>query len=147
MMLRDQTADFLDYIREHATQYFANIDSAELEVQFAGKQERRVSILYRFRVFDKAQNHEILVKVPIYREFADNNEVAYSKPKLIPKTDLKDKYKLEFTALGAIYKYFSGLDDNQLKAVYALDYLPQYQAILVECYDTRSLVCDANAKF
>ena len=141
MMLKDQTADFLDYIREHATQYFANIESAELEVRFAGKQERRTSVLYRFTVFDRLQSHQILVKVPVYREFAGHEVagVAYSKPKLFPRTELKDKYKLEYTALSSIYKYFSGLDDNQLKAVCVFDYLPQYQAILVEASNDLNL--------
>jgi len=34
--------------------------------------------------------------------------------------------KLEYIALNAIYEYFSGIEDKQLKAICVLGYLPQY---------------------
>jgi hypothetical protein len=134
MMTKDQTTVFLDYIREYATQHFINFELTQLEVHFTGKQERRASTLYRFTVSDKMQSREILVKVPVYRE-SSNSEITglpYSKPRLFPKTELKDKYTLEYIALSSIYEYFSSLEDKQLKAICVLDYLPQHQAILVE---------------
>lgn len=133
-MSQDQTAVFMDHIREHAPQYFDDFDSTQVEVRLKERQERSTSILYQFSVGDKAQNYGILVKVPLDREqlTSDANGLPLHKPNLYPKTEVKDTHKLGYSALKAISEYFSNLGEEQLGTVRVLDYLPEYQAIITE---------------
>jgi hypothetical protein len=134
MMIKDQTTVFLDHIREHATQYFTDFESAQVEVQFKEKQERPSSVLYQFMVRNAVQNHAILVKVPLFHRLSESaaDTASFYKPRLFPRTEQGDTHKLEYMALSTIYEYFSGLDEEQLGTVRVLDYLPEYHAILVE---------------
>jgi hypothetical protein len=134
MMSQDQTTIFMEHIREHATQYFTDFESTQVEVQLRAKQERPTSVLYQFTVGDAVQNHAILVKVPLFHRLPDNETQtdSFYKPRLYPRTEQRDTHKLEYMALSTIYEYFSGLDEEQLGTVRVLDYLPEYHAILVE---------------
>jgi len=133
MMSTDQTTVFMDHIREHATQYFTDFESTQVEVKFDEKQERIASILYQFTVCDDEQNHGILVKVPYYRGLsASGSGDSYFKPRLFPKTEPRDMHRFEYTALRTIYDYFSNLDEKNLGTIRVLDYLPEYHAILTE---------------
>jgi hypothetical protein len=133
-MSQDQTAVFMNHIREHAARYFEDFESTQIEVQFEEKQERPNSILYLFNVGDKVQNHGILVKVPLYRgqRAGETKGVSYRKPSLFPKTESRDIHKLGYKALKSISEYFSSLDEKYLGTVRVLDYLPEYQAIFTE---------------
>jgi hypothetical protein len=133
-MSQDQTTVFIDHIREHATQYFSDFESAHIDVQLKERQERPTSVLYQFTVGDAVQNHAILVKVPLFHRLPDNETQtdSFYKPRLYPRTEQRDTHKLEYLALSTIYEYFSGLDEEQLGTVRVLDYLPEYHAILVE---------------
>lgn len=143
MMPKDQTSFFVDHIQERATQYFPDLQSSQIEVRFEEMQQRRASILYRFTVSDKVQNHGILVKVPIYCEPSPDeaNGGLFSKPSLFPRTELKDKYMLEGIALRGIYEYFTNLDEKQLRAISVHDYLPEHRAVLLE-YSSASNLLD-----
>ena len=132
-MTKDQTTNFMNHIREHATQYFEDFETTHVEVKLDEKQERPASILYQFTVGNEEQNHAILVKVPHYRDLpAGENGDSYSKPRLFPKTEPRDMHKFEYTALRTIYDYFSNLDEKNLGTIRVLDYLPEYHAILTE---------------
>ena len=132
-MSKDQTTVFKNHIRENAAQYFADFESAQIDVQFKEKQERTASIIYQFTVGDKEQSHAILVKVPYYRELpASERGDSYYKPRLFPMTAPRDMHRLEYIALRTIYEYFSSLDEEYLGTIRVLDYMPEYHAILVE---------------
>lgn len=133
-MSQDQTTVFMDHIREHATQYFTDFESAQVDVHLKEKQERPTSIHYQFTVGNTVQNHAILVKVPLFHRLPASETETNSiyKPRLYPRTEQNDTHKLEYKALSTIYEYFSGLDEKQLGTVRVLDYLPEYHAILVE---------------
>jgi hypothetical protein len=133
-MSQDQTIVFMDHIREHATQYFSDFESAQIDVQLKERQERPSSVLYQFTVGDTVQNHAILVKVPLFHRLPESETTtdSFYKPRLYPRTEQRDTHKLEYMALNTIHEYFSSLDEKQLGTVRVLDYLPEYHAILVE---------------
>jgi hypothetical protein len=133
-MSQDQTIVFMDHIREHATQYFSDFESAQIDVQLKERQERPSSVLYQFTVGDTVQNHAILVKVPLFHRLPESETTtdSFYKPRLYPRTEQRDTHKLEYMALNTIHEYFSSLDEKQLGTVRVLDYLPEHHAILVE---------------
>lgn len=133
-MNNEQTAIFMDHIRENAARYFEDFEPAQIEVHLNEKQERPSSMLYQFTVGDKLQNHGIIVKVPLYRGYQSDKSGGASsyKPELFPKTEPRDTHRLGYIALRSISEYFSSLDEKQLGTVRVLDYLPEYHAIFTE---------------
>jgi hypothetical protein len=129
-MTIDQTTLFMKHIRDHATQYFEDIQSLKIQVQLAEKQVRPSSLLYQFTVGDEKKNHAILVKVPHSLAIPVNGCEDSLKPRLYPKTDPKDMPRLEYTALRTIDDYFSTLDKKDLGTIRVLDYLPEHNAIV-----------------
>jgi hypothetical protein len=77
----------------------------------------------------------VFVKAPLIHPVpvesrADQN--VLTKPLLYPKTDTQDRHWLQYTALVAIYEYFTNLHETQYGAIRALDYLPEYYAVFTE---------------
>jgi hypothetical protein len=133
MMAIDQTIVFMDHIRKHAPRYYPDLSTEQIRVQLLDKQKRRAAMLYRFKVSDKAQIRSVFVKVPLRSSSSNQtNGSGYEKPLLFPKTEPHDMHWLHYTALTAIYEYFTGLNTKQLGAIRVLDYLPQYHAIFTE---------------
>lgn len=133
MMSSDHAVVFMDHIQKHAPLYYPGFGPNQVSVQLLHKEERARAVLYRFKVSNEAQVRSVFVKVPL-PELPDvqTNEAPYEKPLLFPKTEPKDMHWLQYTALKTIYEYFNSLNKTQLGAIRVLDYLPQYQAVLME---------------
>ena len=132
MTNKDQSAIFLKHIQDHATRYYPTLETNQYGVQLLTKQERPSAMLYRFKVTNHSQAHSIFVKVPLRLNGNQTNGGPYEKPLLFPKTEPRDMHWLQYSALRAIYEYFTGLDQENLGAIRVLDYLPQYHAIFTE---------------
>jgi hypothetical protein len=139
---------FLNHIREHATCYFKELETKQIEVKLVEKNERPASVLYEFSVINEEEKRLILVKIPYHRgRSASEADDSYFKPRLFPRTEPRDMHKLEYTALQTISDYFSSLDEKDLGTIRVLDYLPDYQAIFTEvCKGTnlRELLLQTN---
>jgi hypothetical protein len=97
------------------------------------KQERRTAFLYRFKVSNDTQTRIVFVKVPFrLSPNSQTNRSVHEKPLLYPKADPQDMHRLHYSALRAIYEYFTGLNQKNLGAIRVLDYLPDYCAIFTE---------------
>jgi hypothetical protein len=133
MMSTDPTTVFLEHIRKHVSDYYGDFVAEQTCVHFVDKQERPRATLYRFRVSNDAQTRLVFVKVPFSpAQTAPTNERVYEKPQLYPPVELHDRDRRHYTALKAIYEYFTNLDIQTLGAIRALDYLPEYHAVLME---------------
>ena len=123
----------MDHIRQNALGYFPGLVADELSVQLRGQQERSSAVLYRFEVKDDTQSYLIIVKVPVRNLSKTNgNGTSHEKPLLFQKADSQDMHRLQYLALTSIYEYFAHLDNERLGAIHVLDYLPQYNAIIME---------------
>ena len=124
---------FIEHIRKNAPGYFPRIAADKTSVILRVKQERPSATLYKFNVTDETRAYSIVVKVPLRNLLLiDARETIYEKPSLFQKADAQDMHWLQYTALTSIYEYFANLNNEQLGAIHVLDYLPQYQAILME---------------
>lgn len=134
MMSQDRVKALTDHIRENAPQYFTDLEKLEFDVKLREKQERPASTLYQFSIGDVEKNRTIFVKVPHSHKLSADpiDEVSIYKPRLFARTETSDMYKLEYTALSTIYNHFTSLGEKQLGTIRVLDYLPEYQAIVVE---------------
>ncbi|HEU0295010.1 MAG TPA: hypothetical protein VFR47_19870 [Anaerolineales bacterium] len=139
MMSTDQTTIFMDHIRKHASNYYRDFGTEQTGVHLVDKMERRTVILYRFRVSNNTQTHSVFVKVPSpLSPTSPTNGSVCEKPPLFPKVDPHDKLRLQYSALKAIYEYFTSLHTQNLGAIRVLDYLPEYDAIFTEeSYDLK----------
>ena len=133
MMNSDHAVVFMDHIQKHAPIYYPGFGPNQVSVQLLHKEERARAVLYRFKVRSEAQVRSVFVKVPL-PELPESqpSQAAYEKPLLFPKTEPKDMHWLQYTALKTIYEYFTSLNKTQLGAIRVFDYLPQYQAVLME---------------
>lgn len=133
MVNRNPTIVFIDHIRKSALKYFPSFGSEPIRVQLVNREERATAMLYRFKVSNESQIRSVFVKVPtLVSPRNPTNGNIYKKPLLYPKTDLRERHWLQYTALRTIYEYFTGLHKEQLGAIRVLDYLPQYHAIFTE---------------
>jgi len=123
----------MDHIRKHVSKYYHDFVSDQVYVHLVDKQERRTALLYRFKVSNRVETRSVFVKVP-FRLSPNHkrNESVYEKPLLYPKADPQDMHRLHYSALKAIYEYFTCLNKKNLGAIQVLDYLPEYSAIFTE---------------
>ncbi len=140
-MSKEQSAIFMEHIRENAARYFEGFEEDQIEVRFDEKQERPSSMLYWFTVEDQMQDRGIIVKVPLYRGHLSSRSSGASdyKPELFPKTEPRDTHRLGYIALQSISEYFSALGEKHLGTIRVLDYLPEHQAIFTEASRDPSL--------
>jgi len=92
-------------------------------------------MLYRFQVSSDTKTRSVFVKAPLIQPVLEENRATQNvltKPLLYPKTDTQDRHWLQYTALVAIYEYFTNLHETQFGAIRALDYLPEYYAVFTE---------------
>jgi hypothetical protein len=132
-MNTDQTVVFTNHIREQATHYFPDLVPNQTDVQLVEKQERPAAILYWFKVKDKAQARSTIVKVPL--ENPDRGRAharGLEKPLLFPRVEFAETHWLHYTALVSIHEYFTGMGRKEFGTIRVLDYLPQYQAVIME---------------
>jgi len=124
---------FRDHIQQHAREYFPELTVDSITVQLRTKQERPSALLYRYDVKSESQSYSIFLKVPV-RNLPQGTvkKSNYEKPSLFQRADSQDMHWLQYTALTSIYQYFSKLNDEDLGAIHVLDYLPQYQAVVME---------------
>ena len=122
----------MKHIWKQAPNYFPGIVSDRITVQLREKQKRPSAMLYKFEIMDGAQDHSIVVKVPMRNlPNIDTEDTTYKKPSLFQKADAQDMHWLQYTALTSMYEYFAQLKNERLGAIHVLDYLPEYQAILI----------------
>ena len=139
-MNTEHAAVLTAHIREHAARYFPGGNAAQMSVQMMVEQKRPSAILYRFKVTDGGETHFIIVKVPARGVLKDRvNQLDFAKPLLFPKADSDEMHFLHYTALMAIHYYLSGLNRNELGSIRVLDYLPDFQAIIMEESNDRNL--------
>lgn len=132
-MSTDPTTIFIHHIQKHISRYYHSFASEQTCVHLVDKQVRRTAVLYRFKVSNNGQTRSIFVKVPFRGSpNGQTNGNAYEKPLLYPKADANDMHRLHYSALRAIYEYFTVLNQKSLGAIRVLDYLPEYHAILTE---------------
>ena len=132
-MNTDPSTIFLEHIRKHVSNYYCDFVAEQTCVHFVDKQERRRATLYRFEVSNNAQTRFVFVKVPFgLSKTTPTNERVYEKPLLYPPVDLHDRHRRHYTALKAIYEYFTNLNIQTLGAIRALDYLPEHHAVFTE---------------
>jgi hypothetical protein len=133
MMTSDYAVVFMEYIQKHAPRYYPGFGTNQVSVQLLHKEERARAVLYRFKLSNEAQVRSVFVKVPLPEvPESQPGDTMYEKPLLFPKTEPKDMHWLQYTALKTIYEYFTSLNKTQLGAIRVLDYLPQYEAVLME---------------
>jgi hypothetical protein len=132
-MNTEHTVVFIDHIREQALRYFPGLALDQTDVQLVEKQERPSAVLYRFKLKDKAQTHSIIVKVPLDNPNRGRAQVrGLEKPLLFPRVEFAETHWLHYTALASIHEYFTGLGRKEFGTIRVLDYLPQYQAVIME---------------
>ena len=133
-MQTDQALTFTNHIRRHASKYYPGFTDEHTHVQLLEKQERAAAMLYRFKVSSNAKTRSVFVKAPLHSAPDSNpaNQNVLTKPMLYPKTDTKDRHWLQYTALVAIYEYFTKMNETQFGAIRALDYLPEHHAVFTE---------------
>jgi hypothetical protein len=132
-MDKDPTSVFIEHIRKSAPKYFPRFRHESIHVQLLTREQRATAVLYRFQVSDNAQVRSVFVKVPHLASPKDRVRGTLSeKPLLYPKTDVRERHWLQYTALTTIYDYFTSLNKESLGAIRVLDYLPQYHALFTE---------------
>ena len=96
-------------------------------------------MLYRFKVSNETQIRSVFVKVPL-RNLTKNQTKGsvFEKPLLFPKTEPIDMPRLQYSALSAIHEYITGLGNNQLGAIWVLDYLPNTKQSLLRIRATQA---------
>ena len=132
-MNTDPSTIFLEHIRKHVSNYYRNFIAEQTCVQLVDKHERRRATVYRFKVSNNAETHLVFVKVPVcLSQRIPTSGFVYEKPLLYPPIAPCDKDRLHYTALKAIYEYFTAMNTQAFGAIRTLDYLPEYQAVLSE---------------
>lgn len=132
-----QAQVFDQYLKTKAKNYYKEFDCDDLKVNLESEESRPASIFYRFSLDDGKHKKYVLVKIPLLRE-ANGKDINHpnnhqgGRPRLVPITGPEAKFKLEYSALSAIYKYFKNINDPRFGAVPVLDFLPDQQAILME---------------
>jgi hypothetical protein len=137
MITGSQAQIFDQYLKTKATNYYKEFDFVDLKVNLESEEARPASIFYRFSLDDGKHKKFVLVKIPLSRETNGKdanrpNDHPDGRPRLVPITSPEVKFKLEYTALSAIYEYFKDINDSRFGAVPVLDFLPDQQAILME---------------
>ncbi len=139
-MTTDHASVLTAHIQEHAARYFPGCNAGQMSVQMIAEQKRPSAILYRFKVTDAVETHFIIIKVPARGVLKDQvNQLDFAKPLLFPKADSEEMHLLHYTALMAIHYYLSGLNRKELGSIRVLDYLPDFQAIIMEESSDRNL--------
>jgi hypothetical protein len=133
-MNTDPAAIFENHIREHAVLYFPGFFSAEqINVQLIDRQNRRSAVLYWFKVKAGTQNRSLIVKMSTRNSRKGRaNILEIKKPLLFPLAEETEMHSLQYTALVTIHEYFISLNKKELGTIRVLDYLPDFQAIVME---------------
>lgn len=139
-MQTDQALIFTDYIHRRVSDYYPGFKAEKTCVRLLDEQKRSAAILYRFQVSSDAETRSMFVKALLH-ETSDvqPSQNGLVKPLLYPKTDSQDRHRLLYTALVAIYEYFTTLNKDQFGAIRALDYLPEHQAVFMDASKDPSL--------
>lgn len=128
-MAHPQAAILEQHIREHARDYFPELDAPTLSVTLTGVDERTTSVLLRFSVGDSLRTYPVLVK--IRRRSGERPAKRVSTRPMQRIADPEQAYWMEYAAMKSIYEYFSALDDPRFGAIRVLDALPEMRAIVM----------------
>ncbi|MEJ2264416.1 MAG: aminoglycoside phosphotransferase family protein [Anaerolineales bacterium] len=128
-------AQFLiQYLETHSAAY-GIVPSAEINVVLVSEEIRPASCFYRFELSTEDVKYPVLAKIPLLRDenvTIHGNKPSSRRPSLVPKTEEKVKYKLEYSALSAIRDFFIEIDDARFGAIPILDFIPEYHAIIMK---------------
>jgi phosphotransferase family enzyme len=124
------------HLREHAAQYFTELNDAEVDVKLLGEQKRLHSRIYQFELRARKQVRVLRVKVPLHHSgmksrTRDGQQLSH-RPRRFPPTDLETKFEFEHAALCAIRNHFESLHDPRFGTIRILDSLPHLGAIVME---------------
>lgn len=128
-MAHPQVAILERHIRDHALDYFPDLDAQTLSVTLNSVEVRLSSDLLRFRVADSVATHAVLAKIRRFHREQPQIQVARRPVRRI--ADPEQAYWMEYAAMKAIYEHFSALDDPRFGAVRVLDALPEISALIM----------------
>lgn len=80
----------------------------------------------------------MLVKVPLIRHEVSggsvnlDSNISIQRPRLAPITQPSIKSEFEYSALSEIFKHFGNIEDPRFSAIRVLDYISEFNAILME---------------
>ncbi len=129
--------DFSQYLRRHATEYFANGEPVAVTARLVRGHERAKSTIYEFELAFAGQRHIVLAKIPIVEPpdlRCQNGQTAHrgQLPRDCPPVNPADKAWLEYQALTSIHDHITSLGDARFGAIRILDFVTPYGAILSE---------------
>jgi hypothetical protein len=124
------------HLREHAAQYFTELNDAEVDVKLLVEQKRLHSRIYQFELRARNQVRVLRVKVPLHHNgmksrTRDGQQLGH-RPRRFPPTDLETKFEFEHAALSAIHNHFESLRDPRFGTIRIFDSLPNLRAIVME---------------
>jgi hypothetical protein len=130
-------AVFAQHIQGNAHRYFARCEEIGCDVRFVSEKRREASILYLYEASAAEHRYIVLVKMPLKRDVVEDGPgqmqaVQGDRPRLVPAAEASEKYLLEYRALSAIQDYFNRLGDKRFGTVQVLDFLPEWQALVME---------------
>lgn len=143
-MVASQSQFFSHHIKINAASYFKEFATDEVTVSLEYEDRRPASVLYRYSINKNDYRQFVIVKIPLFRgdTIKDNGnlvDIDGRRPRLVPKTDQDVKYQFEYSALTAIDKFFSRLNDPRFGTVPILDFIPEHNAIVMEEVQQSSL--------
>jgi aminoglycoside phosphotransferase (APT) family kinase protein len=122
------------YLETHSAAY-GIVPGVDINVVLVSEEIRPASCFYRFDLSTDEMKYPVLVKIPLLRDenaAMHGDKPSSRRPSLVPKTEEKVKYKLEYSALSAIHDYFISMDDPRFGAIPVLDFIPEYHAIIMK---------------
>lgn len=134
-----QAINLLDHLRRHAGRYFTDL-CGPVHVELRRTCRRTNSILQEYVVGCSSAEHTILVKQPATTSGAAVSASAGpDRPRLFPKALPESKSRFEFSAMAAIERHISQMNDPRFAAVRVFELLPDQQAMVMEKVKERNL--------
>ncbi len=134
-MSNSSTADAIcEHIRDHACRYFPPLDGTVAKVRLVNEQQRVVSALYRFEVFNDTARYHVFAKgIPSSDRSGQQGISTIQRARLVPPvTEYGKRLWLECTALEAIHDHFEKLENPGFGTIRVLDFIEDSQTIIME---------------
>lgn len=123
-----QASQISSYLQQHAADWFAEFANRAVEVRLTAERRRTNSRLYRFELEAEGRCRGVFFKIPGRRGGADPS----GRPRLVPESDLGDKYVRHFETLRVIHEHFSALADPRFGTVRPLALVPELAGFAME---------------
>ena len=132
---------FAGHMEAHAEEWF---NTPGAKVRHLRTQVRRNATLYYFDSQAGDANHAIVVKVPFGRRHSGTGARNAQKTlpdelRILPISTSDIRGPLEHATLSSIHQRFSSEQDERFGTIRVLDYLPEAQALVMECCPDQNL--------